>query len=147
MLFVLSWRVGHNEVIGVCRVGSYAESLGRDHWCEMLTYPRKPIARWHTLVEVKSSIWNVVLKMLCDQGQQLLPYKTLSNTMHSKWRNWETFLNAIIFHFYFAHLTLNMLIFHSSTNWTTHFVTVWFLLAICFSLNAILKANNLLITF
>uniref|UniRef100_A0A3B4BBB5 C2 domain-containing protein n=1 Tax=Periophthalmus magnuspinnatus TaxID=409849 RepID=A0A3B4BBB5_9GOBI len=40
-------RVGHNEVIGVCRVGSEAESLGRDHWNEMLTYPRKPVAHWH----------------------------------------------------------------------------------------------------
>uniref|UniRef100_A0A4W4GER7 C2 domain-containing protein n=1 Tax=Electrophorus electricus TaxID=8005 RepID=A0A4W4GER7_ELEEL len=46
-------RVGHNEVIGVCRVGNDAESLGRDHWNEMLTYPRKPIARWHPLVEVR----------------------------------------------------------------------------------------------
>lgn len=68
-------------------MGSDAESLGRDHWCEMLTYPRKPIARWHTLIEVKSSILNVVLKILCVQGQQLLclvPYETLLNTMHSK---------------------------------------------------------------
>lgn len=52
MLFFLSSRVGHNEVIGVCRVGSEAESLGRDHWNEMLTYPRKPIAHWHPLIEV-----------------------------------------------------------------------------------------------
>ncbi|XP_007885985.1 synaptotagmin-9b [Callorhinchus milii] len=44
-------RVGHNEVIGVCRVGNDAESLGRDHWNEMLTYPRKPIAHWHQLAE------------------------------------------------------------------------------------------------
>ncbi|KAK3570615.1 hypothetical protein QTP86_023803, partial [Hemibagrus guttatus] len=44
-------RVGHNEVIGVCRVGNDSESLGRDHWNEMLTYPRKPIARWHPLIE------------------------------------------------------------------------------------------------
>ncbi|MED6258136.1 Synaptotagmin-9 [Ataeniobius toweri] len=44
-------RVGHNEVIGVCRVGNEAESLGRDHWNEMLTYPRKPIAHWHPLIE------------------------------------------------------------------------------------------------
>ncbi|XP_008286712.1 synaptotagmin-9 [Stegastes partitus] len=44
-------RVGHNEVIGVCRVGNEAESLGRDHWSEMLTYPRKPIAHWHPLIE------------------------------------------------------------------------------------------------
>uniref|UniRef100_A0AAY4BBB1 C2 domain-containing protein n=1 Tax=Denticeps clupeoides TaxID=299321 RepID=A0AAY4BBB1_9TELE len=46
-------RVGHNEVIGVCRVGNDAESLGRDHWNEMLTYPRKPVAHWHPLTEVR----------------------------------------------------------------------------------------------
>uniref|UniRef100_A0A3Q2DEE8 Synaptotagmin IXa n=1 Tax=Cyprinodon variegatus TaxID=28743 RepID=A0A3Q2DEE8_CYPVA len=45
-------RVGHNEVIGVCRVGNDADSLGREHWSEMLTYPRKPVAHWHPLVEV-----------------------------------------------------------------------------------------------
>ncbi|KAJ8252064.1 hypothetical protein COCON_G00213760 [Conger conger] len=44
-------RVGHNEVIGVCRVGSTAPSQGRDHWGEMLMYPRKPIAHWHPLTE------------------------------------------------------------------------------------------------
>ncbi|XP_067907250.1 synaptotagmin-10-like isoform X1 [Heterodontus francisci] len=44
-------RVGHNEVIGVCRVGQDAEGLGRDHWNEMLAYPRKPIAHWHPLAE------------------------------------------------------------------------------------------------
>ncbi|XP_029354323.1 synaptotagmin-9 [Echeneis naucrates] len=46
-------RVGHNEVIGVCRVGNDADNLGRDHWNEMLTYPRKPVAHWHPLVEVR----------------------------------------------------------------------------------------------
>uniref|UniRef100_A0A674I9H8 Synaptotagmin 10 n=1 Tax=Terrapene triunguis TaxID=2587831 RepID=A0A674I9H8_9SAUR len=44
-------RVGHNEVIGVCRTGLDAEGLGRDHWNEMLAYPRKPITHWHPLVE------------------------------------------------------------------------------------------------
>ncbi|XP_009570842.1 PREDICTED: synaptotagmin-9-like, partial [Fulmarus glacialis] len=44
-------RVGHNEIIGVCQVGNDAESLGRDHWNEMLSYPRKPIAHWHPLAE------------------------------------------------------------------------------------------------
>ncbi|KAG8507250.1 Synaptotagmin-9 [Galemys pyrenaicus] len=44
-------RVGHNEIIGVCQVGNAAERLGRDHWSEMLSYPRKPIAHWHSLVE------------------------------------------------------------------------------------------------
>lgn len=48
----LSDRVGHNEVIGVCRVGNDADTLGRNHWSEMLTYPRKPVAHWHPLVEV-----------------------------------------------------------------------------------------------
>lgn len=44
-------RVGHNEVIGVCRTGPDAEGLGRDHWNEMLAYPRKPITHWHALGE------------------------------------------------------------------------------------------------
>ncbi|XP_076015945.1 synaptotagmin-10 isoform X2 [Genypterus blacodes] len=44
-------RVGHNEVIGVCRTGPEAEGLGRDHWNEMLAYPRKPITHWHALGE------------------------------------------------------------------------------------------------
>ncbi|CAG6021888.1 unnamed protein product, partial [Menidia menidia] len=47
--------VGHNEIIGVMRVGCHAEGLGRDHWNEMLAYPRKPIAHWHPLVESKKS--------------------------------------------------------------------------------------------
>lgn len=44
-------RVGHNEVIGVCRTGPDAEGLGRYHWNEMLAYPRKPITHWHALGE------------------------------------------------------------------------------------------------
>ncbi|XP_019963382.1 synaptotagmin-10 isoform X6 [Paralichthys olivaceus] len=44
-------RVGHNEVIGVCHAGPDAEGLGRDHWNEMLAYPRKPITHWHALGE------------------------------------------------------------------------------------------------
>ncbi|XP_024894262.1 synaptotagmin-like protein 2 isoform X1 [Pteropus alecto] len=52
-------RVGHNEIIGVCRVGISADGLGRDHWNEMLAYPRKPIAHWHSLVEVKKSFKEV----------------------------------------------------------------------------------------
>ncbi|KAK3517305.1 hypothetical protein QTP70_002949 [Hemibagrus guttatus] len=49
-------RVGHNEVIGVCRTGPDAEGLGRDHWNEMLAYPRKPITHWHALCELVNSI-------------------------------------------------------------------------------------------
>lgn len=48
----LNCRVGHNEVIGVCRTGLDAEGLGRDHWNEMLAYHRKPITHWHPLLEV-----------------------------------------------------------------------------------------------
>lgn len=51
-------RVGHNEVIGVCRAGPDAEGLGRDHWNEMLAYPRKPITHWHALGEVHISLTN-----------------------------------------------------------------------------------------
>uniref|UniRef100_A0A8C4NAV9 Synaptotagmin IXb n=1 Tax=Eptatretus burgeri TaxID=7764 RepID=A0A8C4NAV9_EPTBU len=49
-------RVGHNEVIGVCCVGSDSKGIGRDHWNEMLIYPRKPVAHWHPLVE--ESLWS-----------------------------------------------------------------------------------------
>lgn len=56
---IIAFRVGHNEIIGVCRVANNAEGLGRDHWNEMLAYPRKPIAHWHPLVEVKKSFKEV----------------------------------------------------------------------------------------
>lgn len=62
-LSFLYFRVGHNEVIGVCRVGNEAESLGRDHWSEMLTYPRKPIARWHPLIEVWAALFCARFKL------------------------------------------------------------------------------------
>lgn len=39
-------------MIGVCHAGPDAEGLGRDHWNEMLAYPRKPITHWHALGEV-----------------------------------------------------------------------------------------------
>uniref|UniRef100_H3CL09 Synaptotagmin 3 n=1 Tax=Tetraodon nigroviridis TaxID=99883 RepID=H3CL09_TETNG len=44
--------IGHNEVIGMCRVGSDADGPGREHWTAMLGNPRKPIEHWHQLVEV-----------------------------------------------------------------------------------------------
>uniref|UniRef100_A0A4W5RRW7 Synaptotagmin 6 n=1 Tax=Hucho hucho TaxID=62062 RepID=A0A4W5RRW7_9TELE len=47
--------VGHNEIIGVNRVGCSAEGLGKGHWNEMLACPRKPIAHWHPLLEAKKS--------------------------------------------------------------------------------------------
>lgn len=40
-------------------MGISAEGLGRDHWNEMLAYPRKPIAHWHCLAEVKKSFKEV----------------------------------------------------------------------------------------
>ncbi|EHB15237.1 Synaptotagmin-9 [Heterocephalus glaber] len=43
--------VGHNEIISVCQVGNEAERLGRVHWSEILSYPRKSMAHWHSLVE------------------------------------------------------------------------------------------------
>ncbi|XP_046872499.1 synaptotagmin-C [Hypomesus transpacificus] len=46
--------IGHNEVIGMCRVGSDAEGPGREHWTAMLANPRKPIEHWHQLVEEKT---------------------------------------------------------------------------------------------
>uniref|UniRef100_A0A8V5GS11 Uncharacterized protein n=1 Tax=Melopsittacus undulatus TaxID=13146 RepID=A0A8V5GS11_MELUD len=46
--------IGHNEVIGLCRVGSDAEGAGREHWARMLQNPRQPVEHWHTLVEVST---------------------------------------------------------------------------------------------
>ncbi|XP_053908307.1 synaptotagmin-3 [Cuculus canorus] len=48
--------IGHNEVIGLCRVGSDADGRGREHWAQMLANPRKPIEHWHTLVEEKALV-------------------------------------------------------------------------------------------
>ncbi|KAK1797958.1 hypothetical protein P4O66_000718 [Electrophorus voltai] len=47
--------IGHNEVIGMCRLGSDVEGPGREHWAAMLANPRKPIEHWHQLVEVSWS--------------------------------------------------------------------------------------------
>lgn len=54
LLPLLRISIGHNEVIGMCRVGSEAEGPGREHWAAMLANPRKPIEHWHQLVEVMS---------------------------------------------------------------------------------------------
>ena len=47
--------IGHNEVIGLCRVGGDAAGPGREHWAEMLANPRTPIEQWHPLVEVSGT--------------------------------------------------------------------------------------------
>lgn len=73
LLCVCHRRVGHNEIIGVMRVGCNAEGLGRDHWNEMLAYPRKPIAHWHPLLEPKKSEKEVgVLEGVWGGGQSNL---------------------------------------------------------------------------
>ncbi|CAN0428224.1 unnamed protein product [Lampetra fluviatilis] len=67
-------RVGHNEVIGVCWVGGEAEGMGRDHWNEMLAYPRKPIAHWHLLAE--GSLWGT----WCS-SKNILGFRSLNAVM------------------------------------------------------------------
>lgn len=53
----LTASIGHNEVIGVCRVGpDAADPHGREHWAEMLANPRKPVEHWHQLVEVSTPL-------------------------------------------------------------------------------------------
>ncbi|MGH0119921.1 UNVERIFIED_CONTAM: hypothetical protein FKN15_029184 [Acipenser sinensis] len=66
-------RVGHNEVIGVCRAGPEATGLGRDHWNEMLAYPRKPITHWHALVEHWKR--SVTCPISCHQFYQSITHK------------------------------------------------------------------------
>lgn len=86
---LLVCRVGHNEIIGVCRVGIHAEGLGRDHWNEMLAYPRKPIAHWHPLVEPKKS----------EKEVTICPYK------FPEWKS--------TFSFQYLHLSLFFYLFSS----------------------------------
>ncbi|EGW14418.1 Synaptotagmin-9 [Cricetulus griseus] len=76
-------RVGHNEVIGVCHVGNEAERLGRDHWSEMLSYPRKPIAHWHSLMEVRpaatcSTLW---IKCCAAVNSMNVPGSSITSTV------------------------------------------------------------------
>ncbi|KFM59270.1 Synaptotagmin-9, partial [Stegodyphus mimosarum] len=49
-------RVGPNEVMGICAIGSSCIGLGRDHWIEMLDNPRKPVAQWYPLQESLSGL-------------------------------------------------------------------------------------------
>ncbi|XP_010873626.2 synaptotagmin-6 isoform X2 [Esox lucius] len=67
--------VGHNEIIGVNRVGCTAEGLGKGHWNEMLAYPRKPIAHWHPLLEAKKSEkeWKTRTASFDSQGSSPSP--------------------------------------------------------------------------
>lgn len=78
--------IGHNEVIGVCRVGpEAADPHGREHWAEMLANPRKPVEHWHQLVEVSGGhlcrAW--ALGVLCGLGQVTQPL--CSSAVFSPW--------------------------------------------------------------
>ncbi|XP_074123315.1 synaptotagmin-10 isoform X1 [Sminthopsis crassicaudata] len=64
-------RVGHNEVIGVCRTGLDAEGLGRDHWNEMLAYHRKPITHWHPLLELPGRATSFDSQGSCSSPKKL----------------------------------------------------------------------------
>lgn len=44
-------RVGHSELIGVCETGPFCVGQGKDHWEEMMSNPRTPIAHWYQLQE------------------------------------------------------------------------------------------------
>lgn len=106
-------------------MGISAEGLGRDHWNEMLAYPRKPIAHWHSLVEVKKSFKEVGEGVCCMAarwrmagaccgasplwappagrgGQALLPQRDRRRGKEGKWRGaaWQTASDA-------AHLKSN----------------------------------------
>ena len=71
--------IGHNEVIGVCRVGpDAADPHGREHWAEMLANPRKPVEHWHQLVEVSGaprspSFAQPLMSLLAAQSQVRIP--------------------------------------------------------------------------
>lgn len=71
--------IGHNEVIGVCRVGpDAADPHGREHWAEMLANPRKPVEHWHQLVEVSGapltpSFAKPLMSLWASQSQVRVP--------------------------------------------------------------------------
>lgn len=73
--------IGHNEVIGVCRVGpDAADPHGREHWAEMLANPRKPVEHWHQLVEVSAAPPTQRVTCLRISGSHSLRSKTCSTS-------------------------------------------------------------------
>ncbi|KAG0411472.1 hypothetical protein HPB47_011400 [Ixodes persulcatus] len=44
-------RVGPNELMGCCAVGTLAAGVGREHWLAVMDNPRKPTAQWYPLVD------------------------------------------------------------------------------------------------
>lgn len=45
-------RIGRSEPIGRVVIGKDAEMAQKRHWDDMLKFPRRPIAQWHSLVEI-----------------------------------------------------------------------------------------------
>ncbi|XP_022248749.1 synaptotagmin-10-like, partial [Limulus polyphemus] len=52
-------RVGANEMLGCCAIGSRCIGLGRDHWLEMLDTPRQPVTQWYPLVDSPPSFLDI----------------------------------------------------------------------------------------
>ncbi|XP_033101575.1 synaptotagmin-1-like isoform X2 [Anneissia japonica] len=51
---VLDWdRMGGSDPIGKVQLGCQASGAGLRHWSDMLASPRRPIAQWHTLMDVE----------------------------------------------------------------------------------------------
>jgi len=48
-------RVGGNEPIGEVELGCQSKGAELRHWSEMLDTPRRPVAKWHTLKEIKNT--------------------------------------------------------------------------------------------
>ena len=44
-------RVGSNELIGCVGIGNHFEGINRDHWRQMIEYPRIPITQNYNLCE------------------------------------------------------------------------------------------------
>lgn len=54
-LYVLDNGSNEQDAIGSCGIGldesiGKDDTLGRDHWKEMMHNPRKPISRWHPII-------------------------------------------------------------------------------------------------
>ena len=69
----------------MCQAGPDAVGLGRDHWNEMLAYPRKPITHWHALGEVQKCSFNPFVLPL------LKPLNLTELSIKIDWINKEAF--------------------------------------------------------
>ena len=45
-------RIGTSDPIGRVVVGCESTGAQQRHWNDMLAFPRRPIAQWHTLQEI-----------------------------------------------------------------------------------------------